>query len=221
MSRICTIAIFHNFLLYPNIPVSLLVTFTPFLIMPRVPSIWLLNLLNTEFISGWWAVCPQPCKCQVSAAARAPLNLNAHCRTLFFLAYENDVHLIEQCCLIYPLKLNFVTTKYYRDFVYATSKACYMSNTYFDHKISKYLAWFRIQIILHLLTNSFRNCLPAFCEHGKYIQRRNIGQFSFGISTQTKYFSLLYILLPVLWIYIAVNHFYLPTNELNCIKLKC
>ena len=97
----------------------------------------------------------------------------------------------------------------------------YMSNTYFDHKISKYLAWFRIQIILHLLTNSFRNCLPAFCEHGKYIQRRNIGQFSFGISTQTKYFSLLYILLPVLWIYIAVNHFYLPTNELNCIKLKC
>lgn len=96
----------HFPLLYPNIPVLLLVTFTPFLITNKVPSI-----LNTEFMSGWWAISLQPCKCQVSAAARAPLNLNAHCRTVFFLPYENYVHLIEQCCLIYPLKLNFVTTK--------------------------------------------------------------------------------------------------------------
>ena len=51
---------------------------------------------------------------------------------MFFHPYENDVHLIEQCCLIYPLKLNFVTSKYYKHFVYATSKACYMSDTYFN-----------------------------------------------------------------------------------------
>lgn len=61
---------------------------------------------------------------------------------MFFLPYENDVHLIEQCCLIHPLKLNSVTTKYYRDFVYATSKACYMSDTYFNFALFYFQALF-------------------------------------------------------------------------------
>ena len=74
----------------------------------------------------------------------------------------------------------------------------YMSNQYFNHKIPKHLAWPRIQIIPQLLTNNIGTCLPAFCEHGKYIQRQNIGKFSFGISTQTKHFNLFSSLLPVL-----------------------
>jgi hypothetical protein len=45
-------------------------------------------------------------------------------------------------------------------------------NPYFDHKISNYLAWSRIQIILQLLTNNFRTCLPAFCEYAKYNQNK-------------------------------------------------
>jgi hypothetical protein len=79
----------------------------------------------------------------------------------------------------------------------------YNSSPSFDHNISKYHAWSRIQIISQLLTNNFRTYLPAFCEHGKYIQRQNIGQLSVGISTQTKHFSLFSILLPVLPTYIS------------------
>ena len=61
---------------------------------------------------------------------------------MFFLPYENDVHLIEQCHLIYPLKLNFVKTKYYIDFVYAASKASYMSDTYFNFALFYFQALF-------------------------------------------------------------------------------
>jgi hypothetical protein len=67
----------------------------------------------------------------------------------------------------------------------------YMPSPYFDHKTSKYLVWSRIQIILQLIPKKFQTCLAAFCEHGKYIQTQNTGKFSFGISTQTKYFSLI------------------------------
>jgi len=78
----------------------------------------------------------------VSAAVRAPLNLNAHCRAVFFVPCENYVHLIEQCCLIYPLKLNCVTTKYYRDIFCATYKASYMSDTYFNFALFYFQALF-------------------------------------------------------------------------------
>jgi hypothetical protein len=44
-------------------------------------------------------------KSQVSAVARALFNLNAHCGTVLFLFGERDVHLMEHCCPIQPLKV--------------------------------------------------------------------------------------------------------------------
>jgi hypothetical protein len=57
-----------------------------------------------------------------------------------------------------------------------------------------------IQIIMQLLTNNLRSCLLAFCQRAKYNHSQNFGQFSYGIPAQTQHFTLLYILLPVLWI---------------------
>jgi len=53
-------------------------------------------------------------------------------------------------------------------------QGCFMSSPYFGHKISKYLAWSRIQIIQQLLTNNLWTCLLAFWEQRKYIKRQNI-----------------------------------------------
>lgn len=43
-------------------------------------------------------------KCQVSAAVRAPSNLNAHCRTVFCLPVQRAVDIMGQCCVVCQLK---------------------------------------------------------------------------------------------------------------------
>ena len=42
----------------------------------------------------------------------------------------------------------------------------YMSSPYFDHKISKYFAWSRFQIVLQLLTNNVRRVFLHFVNMG-------------------------------------------------------
>jgi hypothetical protein len=44
-------------------------------------------------------------KCHVSVAAGALFNLNAHCKAMFSLSDEKNVHLMGQCCPIYKLKV--------------------------------------------------------------------------------------------------------------------
>jgi hypothetical protein len=55
----------------------------------------------------------QPLKCQVSAAARALFNINAHSRTVFSLSDRKDVHLMEQLCPVHPLKVTEIENALY------------------------------------------------------------------------------------------------------------
>jgi hypothetical protein len=53
-------------------------------------------------------------KCQFSAVAKASINLNAHCKARFSHSDEECVHLMEQSCPIYLVKVknsnqNFIT----------------------------------------------------------------------------------------------------------------
>lgn len=68
-------------------------------------------------------------KCQISTVARAPINLNAHCRAIFSHSDEKGVHLMGQICPICLLKVknqnqNFITDSWIIQCYYQYPSIC-------------------------------------------------------------------------------------------------